>query len=93
MGYYVYVLKSKKHSGYYKGFTKDLGSRIRLHNSGKSKYTSSGIPWILVYYEKFSSKEEAIKREKYLKSAAGRRLLKSINLDQSVRVPSPRPTE
>lgn len=42
------------------------------------------MPWILVYFEKFDTQKDAITREKYLKSAAGRRFLKNINLEQEV---------
>ena len=84
MSYYVYVLRSQKHGGLYKGFTKDLEKRIETHNQGKSTYTSNGLPWILVYYEAYETKGEAIKREKYFKSAAGRRFLKKMNIHKSM---------
>jgi len=32
---------------------------------------------VLIYKEEFATREEAIKREKYFKSAAGRRYLKN----------------
>jgi len=35
------------------------------------------VPFQIAYFEEFSTKEQAIKREKYFKSAAGRRFLKS----------------
>jgi len=35
------------------------------------------IPFEIVYFETFETREGAIAREKYFKSAAGRRLLKS----------------
>lgn len=34
-------------------------------------------PFILVYQENFDTREEAIEREKYFKTAAGRRFLKT----------------
>jgi putative endonuclease len=34
------------------------------------------IPFKLVYFEKFETEKESIEREKYFKSAAGRRYLK-----------------
>jgi predicted GIY-YIG superfamily endonuclease len=45
----------------------------------------------LVYYEEFVEEEVAISREKYLKSAAGRRFIQNLKLEKIVRVP--RPTE
>jgi putative endonuclease len=34
------------------------------------------LPFELVYYEEFESREASIRREKYFKTAAGRRFLK-----------------
>jgi len=36
------------------------------------------LPFEIVYSETFDSEKEAIEREKYFKSAAGRRFLKKI---------------
>ena len=75
--FYTYILQSQKDSSLYKGFTENLEKRLVEHNLGKSKYTSSRMPWKIIYKEQFSNKEEAIKREKYFKSAAGRRWIKN----------------
>ncbi|MFC1556721.1 GIY-YIG nuclease family protein [candidate division KSB1 bacterium] len=66
--HYTYILQSEKDGSYYIGFTKQLQKRIRQHNAGRSKYTSRHRPYELVHCEKFESKEEAVEREKYLKS-------------------------
>jgi len=75
--YYVYVLRSLKDGSLYKGYTTDLESRLNQHNKGKTKSTSRKIPWELVYYEEYSELHDALKREKYFKSSAGRRYIKS----------------
>jgi putative endonuclease len=36
------------------------------------------IPFKIVYFESFETEQESIAREKYFKSAAGRRFLKKI---------------
>ena len=36
------------------------------------------IPFKLVYFEEFETEKEAILREKYFKTAAGRRFLKKV---------------
>jgi putative endonuclease len=74
--YYVYVLMSEKDHSLYKGYTQNLSERLKQHNQGKSKYTSRKRPWKLVYYEVFPTEHEALAREKYFKTAAGRRFLK-----------------
>jgi len=78
--YYVYVLKSLKDYSLYKGFSSNLARRIKEHNQGKCKSTSGMRPWKLVYFEEFSEVEQALSREKYFKTAAGRRFLKGLNL-------------
>ena len=65
--YYVYLIKSDKLDKIYTGYTEDLKERMRKHNSGGSDYTSRGMPWKLVYYEAYASKENAQKRERSLK--------------------------
>ncbi|OPZ15581.1 MAG: GIY-YIG nuclease superfamily protein [Bacteroidetes bacterium ADurb.BinA245] len=74
--YYTYVLKSIDHDYFYKGHCRDLEKRIQQHNSGMTQSLKPYIPFKLVYYEVFQNEEEAISREKYFKTAAGRRFLK-----------------
>ena len=70
--YYVYVLWSNKLQKRYVGSTDNVEKRIKGHNYGSSKFTKGGIPWYLIHEEVFSSKSEALKREKFLKSGQGR---------------------
>ena len=74
--FFVYVIQSERNGNFYKGQTEDLEKRLKAHNSGKTKSTKHGIPWKLVYYEIAETRVLALKREKYLKTAAGRRFLK-----------------
>jgi putative endonuclease len=78
--FYTYILKSKIDGSFYKGQTDYLENRLKQHNSGKSEYTSKKAPWVIVYHEEFQTRDKAIKREKYFKSAAGRKFLKGLNL-------------
>jgi putative endonuclease len=78
--YYAYIIQSLKDDSLYKGHTENLELRLNQHNKGRTKYTASRSPWKLIYFEEFQSREEAIKREKYFKSAAGRRFIKSLEL-------------
>ncbi len=65
--YYVYLLLCSRGS-YYCGYTDDPERRLALHNSGKgAKYTRSRRPCRLVYTERFGSKQEAMRREYFLK--------------------------
>ena len=64
----VYLLQNNKSGKTYIGVTSDLKRRIREHNAGGKKYTTSKDSiWILVYAEAYRSKEDAYAREKRLK--------------------------
>ena len=76
--YYVYILRSIPFGNLYKGFCSDLERRLAEHNAGKTKSTKHFIPWEIIYYECFNTIDEAILREKYFKSSAGRRYLKKV---------------
>jgi putative endonuclease len=74
--YYTYVLYSKKDGNFYTGFTQDLKLRFGQHNKGHVESTRDRRPLKLVYYEACLNKEDAIHREKYLKSFHGKAYLK-----------------
>ena len=76
--YFVYVLFSNKLTKRTIGSTQDVDRRLIEHNLGKSKFTSSGIPWELIHKESFSTNAEARRREMFLKSGVGRKLLDQI---------------
>ena len=70
--YYTYVLKSEKDYKYYVGFSKDLKLRFEQHNKGYVEATKNRRPLCLIYYEACLNKDDAIHREKYLKTHYGR---------------------
>jgi len=72
MAYHVYILKSLKNGSFYIGYTGDIDARLERHNSGNTRYTKKKRPWALVYSEKFISKSDAIKRERFLKKQKNR---------------------
>ena len=77
--YFVYTLKSLRNNKRYTGYTgKELFERLKEHNNGCNKWTRENGPFQLVYFEEYQSKTEAIKREKFLKSGQGRKLLDNI---------------
>ncbi len=75
--FYVYILQSLKDGQFYTGHTVDLNQRLKMHNSGQVHSTRNRRPFELIYSEKFASRNEAIKREKYLKSLKGAKEVKS----------------
>ena len=72
--FYVYVLRGPKQL--YIGSTNDLKRRFGEHQKGLALATKNRGPWTLVYYEASMSKTDALVRERYLKTAWGRRYLK-----------------
>lgn len=75
--FYVYVLYSLKSKTLYVGFTKDLRQRVKEHNNGiGGMFTKRNKPYVLVFYEAFLSKKDALKQEKFYKSGYGKEVLK-----------------
>lgn len=75
--HYVYVLRSLADGHLYTGYTSDLRERVRLHQAGQVASTRARLPLELLYYEACRHQQDATRREKYLKSAWGKRYLKS----------------
>jgi putative endonuclease len=73
--HYIYVLKSLKDNKFYIGYTNDLRKRIELHNAGRVESTKLRKPFDLIYYEASQNREDALKREKYLKTTYGHRYI------------------
>jgi putative endonuclease len=78
--YHAYVLKSVSNNYFYKGHCIDIKKRLIEHNSGMTQSIRPYIPFTLVYSEEFETESEAIAREKYFKSSAGRRFIKKLAL-------------
>ncbi len=76
--WYTYILYSSKIDRYYVGLTKDLEWRLERHNLGWGKYTKRGITWKIVYTETYSTKTEALKREKEIKNNKSRKYIEGL---------------
>lgn len=78
----VYVIRNDE-GKIYIGQTANLTTRLKRHNgeliSSKRSYTkiNHGI-WKIFYKEIYSSRSEALLREKQLKSFRGRQFIKSL---------------
>ena len=73
--YFVYFLKLSNQD-IYKGMTNDVQRRITEHNNGNVESTKAYRPLTLIGYEAYYLKSDAERREKFLKTTEGRRLLK-----------------
>jgi len=77
--FYVYILLCRDGS-FYTGYTKNLGERTRLHESGKgARYTRMHKPKRVAYVELFESRAKAMKREKAIKKLSHQQKLNLIN--------------
>ena len=57
--------------------TRDLPARLRAHNDGRVNSTKERRPFELVYWEGCRNESDAAQREKYLKTAWGKRYIKN----------------
>jgi putative endonuclease len=75
--YCVYVIQSQKDKHFYTGLTSGLQNRFREHNAGRVSSTKGRSPFELIYYEACLNEQDALSREKYLKSGMGKRYLRN----------------
>ena len=74
--FYAYLLECQQDKSWYIGYTADLKRRIGDHQKGCGcRTTSMKKNWKLIYYEAYIEKQDAIGREKFLKSGSGRKYL------------------
>ena len=63
----------------YTGWTNHLAERVAAHQAGRgAKYTKSRRPVILVYYEEYETKSEALRREVAIKKLSRQEKLRMI---------------
>ena len=75
--FFVYVIRSEKDGRFYVGLTSDVEQRVIQHNKGMTFSTKGFRPWKLFFFEEFETREEARKREVYLKSGVGKEYIKT----------------
>ncbi|MEK7215540.1 MAG: GIY-YIG nuclease family protein, partial [Chloroflexota bacterium] len=76
--FFVYVLQSQTSGRFYVGHASNLEKRLQYHNSGRAPSTRRRGPWKLLGAEEFSSKAEAIRRERQIKSWKSHRYVASL---------------
>ena len=75
---YTYILYSQKLDKYYIGSCINMDIRLRQHNSGVSKFTRAGIPWVVVYTEEFTSLPDARRRKLKIKRMKSRKYVEDL---------------
>jgi putative endonuclease len=76
--FYLYIIQSLKTGKFYIGHTNDLVRRFNEHNSGQTKSTRSGKPWVLVYSCPFETNLEAGKEELRLKKMKSHKYIEEL---------------
>ena len=83
MAFYCYILECGDGT-YYTGWTTDPARREKQHNAGRAaRYTRTRRPVRLVYVVEFSSRTEAMKRERVIKKMTRERKHKLIATHQA----------
>lgn len=62
------------------GHTNNIKERIQRHNTGRSKYTSKGMPWSMVIEYLCASRIEAVQLEKEIKGRGIKRYIEDNNI-------------
>ncbi|MCU0454060.1 MAG: GIY-YIG nuclease family protein [Bacteroidetes bacterium] len=76
--FWVYVLLSLRYSRSYVGQTEDFEARLAQHQAGRVKSTKQWTPWEVLHLESYLTRSEAMKREKWFKSRAGRLFIRRL---------------
>lgn len=81
--FYVYVLRLKKSERYYIGQTQDIAKRLKKHSRGETKSMKNRGEFDVVHVEKWSSRSEAMRREKEIKRYKGGEAFKRLLSDSA----------
>ena len=84
LSFCVYVLQSLKDRDLYIGFTEDLEQRLKQHNLGQNISTAPRRPFRLIFCEYYLDKGDALRREAYFKTTAGKRTIR-LMLDGTIK--------
>jgi putative endonuclease len=83
--HYVYILQSELDKEFYVGRTGDLKRRYSEHLTGHVESTRHRLPMKLLCYEAYNTKEEATRREEFLKSSDGRKDIKKRIIESMIK--------
>jgi len=69
MPFIVYIIYSASLNRYYVGYSAGpVESRLQKHNARHKGFTGKNSDWVIRYTEYFSTKPEAMKREREIKA-------------------------
>ena len=76
--YFVYIIYSKSYDSYYRGYSTQPEKRLNQHNENKGRFTKNKGPWVLVFLQSFSTKREALIRERKIKKYSKSQIIQLI---------------
>ena len=79
----VYILQSESSGRFYVGHTEDIADRLLRHQQQRSASTRGRGPWRLVHTEAFSTRAQAMAREKEIKSWKSAARIRAL-IDESI---------
>jgi len=74
----MYVLENMEYNKLFVGLTGNIEKRLEEHNRGYTVSTKPYKPWKIIHFEAYVNKDDATRREKYLKTGQGSWLLKRM---------------
>jgi putative endonuclease len=74
----VYVLRSTQDGQLYVGYTTKMEQRLEAHNKGSVISTKARRPWKVIFTETYIVQDDALRREQYLKTTAGKNALRHM---------------
>jgi putative endonuclease len=75
---YCYILYSEKINKFYVGACTNIDRRLYEHNIGHSKFTKTGMPWILKLSIEFEDLIDAKRYEAYVKKQKSRKFIEAL---------------
>ena len=78
MEYFLYILRSVPSQKYYIGSSGNPKRRLQFHNTIEQGFTARYRPWEIVFTKEFSTKIEALRAEKKVKSWKNREMIRKL---------------
>ena len=76
--YFTYIIYSSSTDKYYIGSCSDLERRVLDHNTGHSKFTKTGKPWVLKWSTQFDIRSAAVVEERRIKNKKSRKYIEFL---------------
>ena len=76
--YKTYILYSNSINKYYIGSCENLEKRFNDHNTGRSSFTKTGMPWVLKWSKSFEMRSDAQKEEYRIKAKKSRKYIEFL---------------